>query len=236
MFKDNGSKQIGFRGELRQNLFGGHRHEVSSEVMKTAEYDLATAEKIKDILIDSNATRFLQTWEKPWKSSSDQPDENHPLGQWNTLTTRERPAVIYDDGAAFCSPVIVFNEAGDAFHFHDAMLLADAYGNGYGMRAQRFFDAMTKYVGDKGVEACISGANLPMSEERQKSEINLIDELIDFVEEQIQKRIPDTHFESLVSKQDENQKRRSRIVADKTQICGFAFVPRYLAKDDRNHV
>src|SRR5260221_6743872 len=88
------------------------------------EYDIASPRKLLDTLIDPANTRFLQVGEK---RNMRETDEQHPLGQWNTLTTIDNTAVIYDDVAAFCSPVIIFDEARNGVHFHASMIVNDGY-------------------------------------------------------------------------------------------------------------
>lgn len=90
----------------------------STDFVEHCVFGIAQIEIVRGLLLNGKRTRFLQTWE----TQSRDPDPYHPLGQWSTLVTRANPAVIYDDGAAFCSPVIVFDSEGNALHFHDSLI------------------------------------------------------------------------------------------------------------------
>jgi hypothetical protein len=188
--------------------------------------DVRVRASIKDA---GRRTTFRQTWER-WPNNT--ADAGHPLGQWSTVTTLEDPAVIFDDGAAFCSPVLTFDREGNALHFHDDMIA----GKDYGIAAQKYFDAVPQYVGRDGVTCCVSGLNVHLREKGLAEKVNPIDEVIDYVDRQIRRRFPNSRVVSLVSKQYPNQRRRSEVVPDNTKSRGFLFVPRYLSSDGQNHL
>src|SRR5258708_30146596 len=188
--------------------------------------EIATPLGIKGILLNPVKTEFRRT-------GGSKIDESHPLGGWSTLTSKDNPAIIYDDGAAFCSPVIVFDNDGTALHFHDSLIANE----NYGMFAQKYFYAIPNYLNiEKGLTACIAGANIPLNEELVEKPVNPIDELINFVEDQIKKRVPKSQFEVFISKQYKNQRKNSQLIDNNTTVRGLVFVPKYLANDDANHL
>ncbi len=210
---------------MSETEFSQHETEPTN---KSYEIDIATVKKIESVLCKPEQTNFLKTWEQ----MSGEKDDRHPLGQWSTLTTPEDPSVIYDDGAAHCSPVITFDSQGHALHFHDSLI---NYGD-YGPFAREYFQALRSFIGAKEVVSCIAGANIYLQDEALEKEINPIDDLVTFVQDQIKSVVPTAEFQSLVAKQYENQFKCTDLVSPKTRILGFVFVPQYLAKDDLNHL
>src|SRR6476620_8178308 len=159
---------------------------------------------------------FRQTWEYGlWYEG---PDAGHPLGQISTLTTPDNPAVLFDDSAAFCSPVITFDREGRALHLHDGIIgdRDDLDYIGYaGDTARRYFEVLPEYVGSEGVTSCISGLNGVASS----------NDIADHVEQRIRSHYPKVDFHSFVSKQFPHQQRRSNVVPDGTTSKGFLYVP-----------
>jgi hypothetical protein len=190
---------------------------------------LATVESVEDGLINRNA-RFLRLWEN---GSLRDPDERHPLGQWSSVTTPDLPSVIYDDGAAFCSPIITFDQFGSALHFHDSLIAF----KDYGWAQKIYFDALKNYLKGPRVLAAIGGMNVDITEIGQRLEVrNPIDKVIDFTKAQVIQRYPYAEIVSLVARQYDNQERSSDIVPDSTKMRGFVFIPKYLARNNRNHL
>ncbi len=190
--------------------------------------DLATVQKVKDALVNPDV-RFLKLWEQ----QSGDADGSHPLGQWSSVVTQDNPAVIYDDGAAFCSPVITFDKTGNALHFHDSLV---AYTD-HGWAQKKYFDGLEQYLRGSEVVCGIGGLNVDITEKGQDPQVrNPIDKVIDFVESQIKSKYASVDFLSLVSKQYDNQDRRSSVAPDNTTMRGFLFIPRYLARNDKNHL
>lgn len=188
----------------------------------------ATAELVMGLLKDPRNIRFVQTWE----DRSGNPDQYHPFGKMSTVTTPDNPAVIVDDKASFCSPVITFDEYGNALHFHDALVNIGDWSS-----ARTYQENLTNYLTDNGVVCCIAGLNVCISELYQRLDVpNPIDNTIFRVRDGVSKVFPAMRFIVAVAPQYPNQTQMSRLISEGDQSRGFVFIPRYLAKDDRNHL
>lgn len=171
---------------------------------------------------------------QPWEDSSDpdiwigKKDAHHPLGQWTTATTVERPAVIYDDGASTCSPVITIDRQGNAFHFHEAFGL-------YLNREQLYYRALPEIVGTDEVVAAITGTNKDLTSEGEALP-NYIDTIVDEVEAGICQIRPQATFLALISKRYATQQRVHPLVGPEVRPSGFTFIPRQIATDGLNHL
>lgn len=196
--------------------------------------EVATTQVIRRALKDHLRTEFRRTW-FPY-AHDPEPDSRHPLTQGSTVTSAQNPAVIYDDGAAFCSPIITFDADGNALHFHDA-LITRRHLPDYGPYSKQYFDALPNFVGQDGVTTCIAGLNAHITESfREIGVVNPIDTVIDFVQDQTKLSFPSANFLSFVSKQYENQQRRSSIVPDNTEVLGMAYIPPYLSVDGNTYL
>ncbi len=86
----------------------------------------------------------------------------HPLGHWSTASTPNNPRIIYDDGAAFCTPVLAFAADGTAIHFHDALVQYDWFSNLKG-KLPWTLAPFVQHVREQlpaDVAVCIGGGNL----------------------------------------------------------------------------
>lgn len=188
----------------------------------------ATAELVMDLLKDPTKTKFVQ----PWDDRSRNSDQHHPFGQWSTVTTPDNPAVIVDDKASFCSPVITFDEDGNALHFHDALVNIGDWSS-----ARTYQGKLTEYLTDNGVVCCIAGLNVCISELYQRLGVpNPIDNTIYRVRDGVNMVFPALRFIVAVSPQYANQKQMSSLISEGDQSRGFVFIPRYLSVDDKNHL
>jgi hypothetical protein len=185
---------------------------------------LASVEKVRQILLREDV-RFLGLWPGPRQND---PVEMHPLGQESAFVSPEYPAVIYDDGAAFCSQVISFDRLGNALLLHGAF----ASGADYSWNLRRYFDALPTHLTGNEVVGVIGGTNIEVNDAGKKP----IDVVINYVEDQMRSKFPEVEYLSLVSKQHENQTGRSPVAPDDTKMRGLLFIPRYLARNDRHHL
>ena len=188
----------------------------------------ATAELVMGLLKDPRNIRFVQTWE----DRSGNPDQYHPFGKMSTVTTPDNPAVIVDDKASFCSPVITFDEDGKALHFHDALVNIGDWSS-----ARTYQANLTNYLSDKGVVCAIAGLNVCLSLRNQRMDVlNPIDDTILRVRDEVSEVFPALRFIVAVAPQYPNQTQMSRLISEGDQSRGFVFIPRYLSIDDRNHL
>lgn len=209
----------------QKNIFFDSGEETSDSPRLIIEK--ASTENIINALKNPQNTEFRRTW---FPYNKYDPDDKHPLGQWSTATSQDNPAVIYDDGAAFCSPVLVFDKQGNALHFHDS-LIAWRRSPEYGNCAKTYFDELPNFVSNNEVIACISGTNVHIAEAYRELGIeNPIDQVINYVKQKITDQFPNAQFLSFVSKQYENQQ-SGLIVPDNTQVRGMTYIPPYLSKD-----
>lgn len=211
-------------------------HVVEEVQEPSAIIELATPERVLSYLPED---RFSVDVAWPGQHTYDdggwQPrrvDENHPLGQWSLGTTSESPAVLYDDGAAFCTPVLAFDEAGSAIHCHDSPVLS-----GFGNLEQLYFPELPGRLAEGKVTAIVGGTNVDVTDVgRSPDVVNPIDRTIDGIEERLHGVVPDADLHALVSRQYDNQRPRHEAVPASQTMCGFIFIPRYIATDGRNHV
>lgn len=160
-------------------------------------------------------------------------DPNHPLGQWSLATTSSSPAVLYDDGAAFCSPTLAFDQEGSAIHCHSSPL---GFGN-FNDLEQYFLPELPNRITEGRISFVMSGSNVYISdEEKAPGALNPIDWAVEGVKDRLNRVLPGADFYPLISKQYDNQYSTDPVVPEKTPIRGFVFIPRYIATDDRNHV
>jgi hypothetical protein len=160
-------------------------------------------------------------------------DEHHPLGQWSLSTTKENPAILYDDGAIFCSPTLAFDEEGSAIHCHDSPL---GFGHFDNLDTHYFPELPERLKGGR-VSLVMGGSNLDAKEEQQAADaVNPIDWAVKGIEERLRATMPEADFYPLISKQYDNQHSTHPIVPEQTTVRGFIFIPRYIATDDQNHV
>jgi hypothetical protein len=185
-------------------------------------------------LVPRNAA-FRQTWEI---LRDNYPDAQHPLGQLSTVTTLKDPAVIFDDGAASCSPILTFDKDGNALHFHDSMAAEDDGNGNYGKEMDKYFDFLPKYVGREDTTLCIAGLNrIVFSEEKRKLKgKSFIDIAIEHVDQRAREIYPSIDIVSFISKWSDDQEIKSPFVPDKTDSRGMIFVPKYIANDGKNHL
>lgn len=202
---------------------------------------LAAVDSVRKILITPNP-EFLLLWQK---KDLEAVDKRHPLGQWSAVVTRDSPAVIYDDGADICSPVVTFDQQGNALHAH-FNLTGELMGLELTTRfmpemtfpstLRKYFDRLPTYLKGESITSYIGGTNLHPGDAQRPGRTNRVDEIIAYVKTTLGSVYPNAELLSLVSRRFEDQQRSSTIVPDGTRMRGFLFIPRYLAKDNRNHI
>jgi hypothetical protein len=174
---------------------------------------------------------FQDFYRKNYKA--ERTDANHPIGQWSTCTTPSSPAVLYDDGAAFCSPTLAFDEAGSAIACHDSPIGFEGFHN----LEKLFFPQLPQILTDGKITMIMSGTNVDVTEIGQaKDYLNPIDWAVQGIRERFHRLYPDGDFHALVSKQYDNQYETHQLIPPNTKMLGFLFIPRYLARDRQNHV
>lgn len=200
---------------------------------------LATVESLTESLLTPNP-EFLLLWQNKDLNVT---DNKHPLGQTSGYVTRKQPAVIFDDGADNCSPVITFDSQGSALHMHlnitselaFAEIMAQS-GIPFPSATQDYFAQTVRYLSDPSVTACIGGTNLYESDVLRAGRKNKADEIIDYTKARLNKFHPAANLMSLISRRFDNQQVSSSVAPDNTVMRGFVFIPRYLARNDRNHL
>jgi hypothetical protein len=161
-------------------------------------------------------------------------DLNHPYGQQSVVITKDRPAIIYDDGADICSPVLAFDEAGSAVHFHSS---AGSTRGGFSALDDEYFSHLPDWIGQGKVTFVMGGLNMSPNDGLDWDDpYNTVDSTIKRVAQQARAIFPDADFIPLISKQSDNQELTHFSIPEKTKMRGLIFVPRYIARDGMNHV
>lgn len=198
----------------------------NSPVIEMATPDLI----LKYLPEDAHGMKFVS----PYQSMNpDWVDANHPLGQSTLATDPEHPAILFESAAGPCSPVLAFDEAGSALHAHNA---SAAFGD-FRPLDEYYFPTLPDRLKGGKVSFVMGGTNLPVSEESKAPDVvNPIDSTAKGFQERIRSKFPDSDFYTLVSKQHANQRATHPVIPENATIRGFVFIPRYIAKDQRNHV
>jgi hypothetical protein len=250
-FDESQDRKFGYdSGELGDVRDDGDRHDAIEPVSGPPDIDddfeevpeapiieVATPAKILSYLPDDPRCVNV-VW--PGQHSHDdnrwdarRKDVNHPIGQWSMATTPANPAVLYDDGAAFCSPTLAFDEAGSAIHCHSSPIFS---GNFQDLE-KYYFPELAGRLTDGRVTFVVGGTNIDVTEVGKAADrVNPIDWAVNGIEERLRELFPDADFHALVSKQYANQVATHPSIPEKTAVRGFIFVPKYIAVDGLNHV
>src|SRR6185369_3353767 len=173
---------------------------------------IATVDTVWKKLIDPTHAYFVDVYERRFPHTDPNPeaifgpvDDNHPLGQWTTYTSPENPAVIFESGAAFCSPVITFDEVGRALHYHPARIDDSApIVNWDKETTKRYLEGLPRLVSADSTTSCVAGLNGSAiwitDESKQPDTPNPIDTVIDTVQSEIKSVFPHAKLLAFVSK------------------------------------
>jgi len=188
------------------------------EVVELAHCNLriATVDDLMELV--GAPTPLIKTWDQ---GSSD----FHPIGPYSTLSIESNPAVICDYGAAICTPLLAFDNFGNAVHVHDSFISNEAE------QTQRIIgpynQAISRYL--KGeITKVISGTNLYTTEEESKSKDAFLQELNELVQGD------ETIY--LVGKRAHNQTLFSPYLQEGEEMRGFIFIPKFISVNKRNEL
>lgn len=150
-----------------------------------------------------------------WGEDKSNDYRTHPWGRYSTFVTPQSPALIYDDGASICSPVIAFDSLGNALHEHFSLV-------GELMVAQLFkqeqdilpsplvsyLSVLPSVLKGENVTVCIGGTNL---NEAHLDSGSKVDNVVNYLDKRLKMYYPKAELIALVSKRHPNQLRSNSV-------------------------